>query len=373
MHSKKLYSYILPLFFLIAIVSAFGLRDQIVNNHSIHISSHDKHRGVCWVGGPGLVDSTMLLALAENNVNWISQTPFGWQRGYNNPQIGNNIGNDKAWWGERDEGLKSTTRMARKYGIKTIMKPHIWLRDNEGKWRGEISMNSEEDWKKWFADYEKFILHYAKLAEAEKMEMLCIGTELHKTCIEREQDWRQLITKIRAVYSGELTYAANFSEEFEEVAFWNELDYIGVQAYFPVATSENPTLEEARQGWQPHLKKLEAFSKKYQKPILFTEAGYKSTKNAGIEPWVWPQRLSEEERQDVYSEKTQATLYEAMFREVFDQPYIAGIHLWKWYPSQRERSQNTSERQRQFYNIDFTPQGKLAEKVMSEWFAKYNQ
>lgn len=373
MHSKKLYSYILPLFFLIAIISAFGLRDQIINNKSIDISIHEKHRGVCWVGGSRIVDSTMLQALAERNVNWISQTPFGWQRGYNNPEIGNNIGNEGAWWGERDEGLKSTTRMARKHGIKTILKPHIWLRDNEGKWRGEISMNSEEDWQKWFADYEEFILHYAKVAEAENMEMLCIGTELHKTCIEREQNWRTLIAKVRAVYSGDLTYAANFSQEFEDVAFWDELDYIGVQAYFPVAASENPTLEEVRQGWQPHLKKLEAFSEKYQKPILFTEAGYKSTKNAGIEPWVWPQRLSQEDRQDVYSEETQATLYEAMFREVFDQPFIAGIHLWKWYPSQRRRSQEASERQRQFYNIDFTPQGKLAEEVMTEWFTKFNQ
>ncbi len=373
MSSKNLYSYLIPLFFLIAIISAFSLRDKILNKHPVQISIEHKHRGVCWVGGSRLVDSTMMNALSKNHVNWISQTPFGWQRGYNNPQIGNNIGNERAWWGERDEGLKVTTRLARERGIKTILKPHIWLRDNEGKWRGEIAMDSEEDWQKWFADYEKFILHYARLAEAENMEMLCIGTELHKTCIEREQDWRKLIAKIRSVYSGDLTYAANFSQEFEEVAFWDELDYIGVQAYFPVATSENPTVEEVRQGWQPHLEKLEAFSKRYQKPILFTEAGYKSTKNSGIEPWAWPQRLSEEERQTIYSEEAQATLYEAMFREVFDKPYIAGIHLWKWYPSQERTSSNTSERQRQFYNIDFTPQGKKAEEVMAEWFAKFSQ
>lgn len=371
MQARQFYSYILPLFFLTVIIAAFILKDKIINKYPVHIGLHEKHRGVCWVGGSRIVDSTMLQSLANRNVNWISQTPFGWQRGYDNPEIGNNIGNNRAWWGERDEGLRSTAQMARKYGIKTILKPHIWLRDSEGKWRGEINMKSEEDWQKWFDDYEEFILHYAKLAQAENMEMLCIGTELHKTCIEREDNWRALIKKIRAVYSGDLTYAANFSKEFEEVAFWDELDYIGVQAYFPVATSKNPSLEEVRQGWQPHLRKLEAFSKKYRKPILFTEAGYKSTKNSGIEPWVWPQRLSEEERQDIYSEETQATLYHAMFREVFDKPYIAGIHLWKWYPSQRGRLKSTSERQRHFYNIDFTPQGKLAEKVMTEWFGKF--
>lgn len=373
MKLKKLNSYLLPILILIIAISAVSLRKRSSNDKSIFIELANKHRGVCWVGGPNKVDSSMIAVLSDNHVNWISQTPFGWQIGHSNPQIGTNIGNDRAWWGERDEGLRITTRLAKAKGISTILKPHIWLRDNEGKWRGEISMNSDNDWKKWFADYEEFILYYAQIAEEEKMEMLCIGTELHKTCVEREEDWRMLIKKIRAIYSGPLTYAANFSQEFEDITFWDDLDYIGVQAYFPLTDQENPTLKDVRQGWQPHLEKLKKFSKRFNKPILFTEAGYKSTKDSGIEPWTWPQRLGEEERENIYSEETQATLYEAMFREVFDQPYIAGIHLWKWYPSMKKRTQGRSSRQRSFYNIDFTPQGKAAEKVMTEWFSKFSQ
>ena len=55
------------------------------------------------------------------------------------------------------------------------------LGDDLVPWRGEISMQSEEDWQKWFANYEQFILHYAQLAQEEGIEMLCIGTELHRT------------------------------------------------------------------------------------------------------------------------------------------------------------------------------------------------
>lgn len=373
MKSKKLNTYLFPIILIAVVVSLFGLKSPSPTSEGIIIDLSHKHRGVCWVGGRTIVDSSMMETLATKNVNWISQTPFGWQNGHDNPSIGNNHrsgDDDRTWWGERDLGLKKTTELARAQGIKTILKPHIWLRDNEGKWRGEISMNSEEDWKKWFADYEEFILHYAKLAEETNMDMLCIGTELHQTCVEREQDWRALIKKIKAVYSGPLTYAANFSKEFEEITFWDELDFIGVQAYFPLTSKENPTVKDVRKGWQRHLKKLESFSRKYNKPILFTEAGYKSTKNSGIEPWVWPQRLNQEEREDIYSEEAQATLYEAIFREVFDQPYIAGVHLWKWYPNYGQ-SRNNSDRNRRFFDIDFTPQGKKAEEVMTHWFTKF--
>lgn len=343
--------------------------------HPIQIPVHEKHRGVCWVGSPYSIDSTSILDLVENNVNWISQTPFGWQRGYDSPNIGNRIGRDDGWWGETDNGLIKTTRLAKKYGISTILKPHIWLRDDQGKWRGEIQMKSEEDWKAWFSDYETFILHYAKLAEQEQMEMLCIGTELHRTCVEREQDWRNLISKIRKVYSGKLTYAANFADEYEEVAFWDVLDYIGIQAYFSVAQTESPSIEEIRRGWKEPIAALSAFSEKHEKPILFTEVGYKSTANSGIEPWAWPQRINAAEREKIFSESTQANLYEAMFAELSELPFLAGFHLWKWYPEIPEHLHSQRRRSRfdQAYNIDFTPQRKQAEQVMKDWYGRMEQ
>lgn len=339
----------------------------------IEISTNEKHRGICWVAGPQTIDATDLAYVAAQGVNWISQTPFGWQRGHDNPEIGHQIENQNGWWGERDEGLIKTTQFAKAKGIKTILKPHIWLRDEGGKWRGEIAMKTEEDWQKWFKDYETFILHYAQLAEEHQMEMLCIGTELHQTCVQREDDWRKLITKIRAVYSGPLTYAANFSGEYQEVSFWDELDYIGVQGYFPLTDRTDPSIEDLRNGWKQPLAELQAFSNQYQKPILFTEIGYKSTKDAGISPWTWPQQLDRDKRADIYSEDMQAKLYEAMMQEVMSAPFIAGIHIWKWYPNYDERIARIKARygNTDFYDIDFTPQGKQAESVMSKWFSEF--
>lgn len=338
----------------------------------IQVDLLEKHRGLCWVGGPQIVHAVDLEEIAAKGVNWISQTPFGWQIGHDNPNIGNQIGGTNGWWGESDEGLVATTALAKANGIKTILKPHIWLRDEAGKWRGEIAMNSEEDWEQWFEEYEVFILHYARLAQENKMDMLCIGTELHQTSVQRENDWRKLISKIREVYNGPLTYAANFSGEYQEISFWDELDYIGVQAYFPLTAKDKPSLKELKEGWKQPLRDLQSFSNRFKKPILFTEIGYKSTKDSGKEPWTWPQRLPQNKRASVYSEEMQAQLYEAMMQEVMSAPFIAGIHLWKWYPNYQERIQKIKKRSGDStsYDIDFTPQGKKAERVMEKWFTE---
>ncbi len=67
--------------------------------------------------------------------------------------------------------------------------------------------------------------------------------------------------------------------------FWSELDYIGVDAYFPISLEESPTLEQLETGWQPLAKELEAFSDPYQRPILFTEYGYRSATQCAGKHW----------------------------------------------------------------------------------------
>jgi hypothetical protein len=169
-----------------------------------------KQKGVCWVGGREVVTEKEIAELKKCNVNWISQTPFAFQRDPYSSTIKTNFTSDRVWWGESDEGIATTTQLARKAGIRTILKPHIWV----GKsWPGAISMKSDTAWQRWFRLYSDFILHYAEIAEKNKIDILCIGTELHLTL--REKEWRAIIASIRKVYKGKLTYAANFHQEYE--------------------------------------------------------------------------------------------------------------------------------------------------------------
>ena len=87
MKSKKSFIFIVPIFLL------FGwlILDKPAGSASVFVSSAEKHRGICWVGGRQIVTTDELQKVADLGVNWISQTPFGWQRGHDNPEIGNQI------------------------------------------------------------------------------------------------------------------------------------------------------------------------------------------------------------------------------------------------------------------------------------------
>ncbi|MEP0712007.1 MAG: hypothetical protein ABJC55_08795, partial [Algoriphagus sp.] len=243
--------------------------------------------------------------------------------------------------------IKATFDSSARHGIMNMLKPHIWVR---GSWPGEIAMQNEEDWALWFENYQGFILDYARMAQAYQIPMLCVGTELEMTS-EREEDWRKVIAEIRKVYSGKLIYAANFTE-FEQVKFWDALDYIGIQAYFPLSTKENPSLSDLKSGWKKALPSIDKVVRKYQKPVMFTEIGYCNTVDAAKEPWVWPSERKETE----LSEEMQALCYEAFFETAWKESWMAGVFFWKWYPDGRHR------------NPDFTPQGKMAEQVMRAYF-----
>ena len=88
------------------------------------LESGDRHRGVNLVAGRTLPADTFDHIL-DTNVDWIAQTPFGWQPRFDVPQI--KLRPSGVRWGETDEGLRETARRARIHGIKTMLKPHIWL------------------------------------------------------------------------------------------------------------------------------------------------------------------------------------------------------------------------------------------------------
>ena len=319
-------------------------------------------RGVSWVGGDSITAAT-LEPLLRDHVSWLAQTPFGWQASASEPAIRTNFGRPSGrWglWGESDAGIIYTARLARPKGIRTLLKPHLWVR-GRSSWPGDINMTSAADWDAWFASYGTFMLHYATLAEAEHFEGLCIGTELqHATEPAHEKAWRSLIKQIRQVYHGPLTYAANWSGEYEQIRFWDALDYVGIQAYFPLCSSANPSLDTLLRGWQPHLQKLAQWQKKIKKPVVFTEVGYKTTPDAAARPWEWPERTAALQTPD---EATQARCYESLFRACWGLPWLKGMFIWKWYPGLE--ADGPARR-----HADFTPQHKPAEAVLARWYGQ---
>lgn len=309
-----------------------------------------KINGISFVGAPEEITAVEIDPVVEVNANWAAVMPFGFIKNLETPTVVFNI--ERQWWGERRDGAKKTIELLHDRGIKVMLKPQIWVW--RGEFTGNISMKSEKDWKTLEKSYEDFILLYAVLAEEMQVPILCIGTELHTFVQTRPEFWNQLITKIRSVYKGELTYAENW-DQFDKVPFWDQLDYIGVDAYFPVSHSKTPTVEELKEGWQKHKNDIITIQTKMKKPVLFTEYGYRSVHFTGKEPW---DSSRFDGKVDLEGQNNALT---ALYQEFWNEPWFAGGFLWKWYHNHNKVGGE--------HNNRFTIQNKPSEQLIKEFYS----
>ena len=290
--------------------------------------------------------AAQLRELKEAGVEWIALTPRWLQDERDSTAIA-----PHPELSPSDDSLRDVIGAAHALGLRVFLKPQLDL-TGEG-WRGEIAFASEAEWRAWFESYQAFIVHYAKLAATERAALLCVGVELDATR-QREADWRGIVAAVRARYAGRpLVYAANFGRE-RDIAWWDALDYAGVDAYFPVANSPEPSRAEVLAAWRPHLSGLRAWAQRIGKPVLLTEIGYRSARNAGRQPGEWqlPQAPAPEQ---------QALLYRAALETLWPEPWLFGFYWWQW----DVRPPRDPAR-----DIGYTPQEKPAWAVLREFYGR---
>jgi len=232
-------------------------------------------------------------------------------------------------------------------GMKVMLKPHVDLYNDE--WRGEISFDNEKDWQEWFNSYRNFICHYASLAEQNSVEQFCVGCELVKTTAREE--WFDIIKDIRENFSGQITYAADWSN-YNNVTFWNLLDFVGIDAYFELTDKNNPNMEELLNAWKKWKPGIEQIHNSTGKEIVFTEIGYRSIDGCNRDPWNW-QRHGKIDLQE------QADCYEAAFKTFWDEQWFKGFYWWMWEPDPNIGGINDD---------NYTPYKKPAENVLRSYY-----
>ncbi|WP_291790183.1 glycoside hydrolase family 113 [Maribacter sp.] len=334
--------------------------DTTVENNSTRVNNNysidKKQRGIHVFNLSGNTED--LEQLKTNNFEWITLTPFINQGRYNKPSL-RLISDDS--YTNLLKHYKAIKEECDKYGIKIMLKPHIWLqKTGNGKWRSDIKMETEQEWNTWFENYNQIILKYAKLAEDLQLEQFCIGTELETTVYEKPNKWKTLIKKVKATYKGKLTYAANWDNEYKEVPFWDELDYIGIQAYFPISAKNDPTLLELENHWRKHAEAIALVSSKFNKPILFTELGYKSIRGTSKKPWEWNGINTLYSK---ISKGEQLLCYQAFFNTIWKEPWFHGIHIWEWQSRGASSGNNTN----------FTIEGKPSLNLIAKYFKVHKQ
>ncbi len=306
------------------------------------------HEGYSIIDGYGSREADRAIEkLADMGGNALALIPYTGMRdpGFPVPFRFANSAND-----ENDGSVAHAARFSQELGFTVMLKPQIWVR---GSWPGDLDMQSEEHWDLFFAYYEHWIGHYAMLAELFEIDILCIGTELRHATMKHEDRWIDMANRLRSVYSGQLVYASNWGEEFENLAFWDAFDYIGLNSYYPLSDNPDATESELRAGAERVVARIEDVQKRFNKPLLLTEIGFPSS----ARPWILPY---EENRQEPANTVHQALCYRIMIEALSDEPWLSGIYWWKW-PSHLERGGATSRDR-------FTPNGKPAADVVRRWY-----
>ncbi|HEY8585076.1 MAG TPA: hypothetical protein VIL49_19105 [Capillimicrobium sp.] len=242
-----------------------------------------------------------------------------------------------------DASLLTAMSAARALGFGVGVAPHVNVRD--GTFRGEIA---PADRAAWHASHRAMVAHYAELARQGGADLLVVGSELPS--MSRDTDaWRATIAVARERFDGQLTYAANWVQEAEDVRFWDALDVVGIDAYMLLTPAEpNPTEAELAAAWEPWVTRMRAVGERAGKPVRLTEVGYTSRVGTAQQPAV--------EGDGAVDQTAQARAYAAALQAVGHRDWVAGADIWDWSADGREEPG------------DYSPQGKRAESVLSRWY-----
>lgn len=254
--------------------------------------------------------------------------------------------------GVSDQTYLRLVKTAHSLGLRVMSEHLIDSSGWESSWSGEIGNKyDEQQWTEWFNSYSKMILHYAELAETAGTDYLIISSELEST-IHREIEWRELIKKVREVYHGKISMAYSEESSLQSVKFWDALDSITVHPYYlDLPDITDPTAKQLTEAFLPRAKRLEALSKKWNKPILISEIGFPS-----VHTITQNYNLPSSNQIDV---QEQTDLFQAVFNTFYGKDWVAGIF---WYAF--EGGSNYAEP----WNPHFDYIGKPAEDIIRSFY-----
>jgi hypothetical protein len=265
--------------------------------------------------------------LANIEANWVTFTVFWFMEHYNDTEMHRR----PDLYTASDSSLVHAIQKAHDLGMKVALKPMVDVVD--GTWRGQIAPAS---WTLWFQNYRNFINYYADFSMVNNVELFTVGTEL-KSSQSYESQWRQVISQVRTRFSQNITYAANWdSYSTSNVKFWDALDYVGVDAYFPLTNLYSPTVQQLISAWsnctasgwwgtgRNWTNELYSTYTQTTKKIVFTEIGYYSQDGTNIQPWTGFSPPHEIDLQE------QADCYQAALENFRNRTWFMGWFWWNW-------------------------------------------
>jgi hypothetical protein len=160
----------------------------------------------------------------------------------------------------------------------------------------EERLRANDLWVRGYGNYEDLSAFLFDKSAKNRAWAQSVGKGAHlgslsafnRTRQMQDSLWRELIESTRQVYTGKISYAANF-DNYHNVGFWDALDFMSVNAYFPLRElGEELTTENLRHHWNMHLNEMTSFQQNKVgrlMPVMFTELGYTGRSGCTFAPW----------------------------------------------------------------------------------------
>jgi hypothetical protein len=235
-----------------------------------------------------------------------------------------------------------------------LLIPHLWV-ETTG-WRGEIDPGTPERWREYQQSYRRFVLRWAADAERFGADAFSIGVECKSWSGRFGPYWHALIADVRNTFHGHLTYSSNW-DEVEDVLFWDQLDWLGVNAFYPLADQHDASYATYAERAEQAVTRVADFGERLGMPVVFVEIGYTTRPDAAVEPWLWPDGM----QAVVVDEHEQARALVALGSAAAREPRLLGFYVWRYYANLDDVSQEAI--------WGFSPHGKLAEPALGAMFA----
>ncbi|GAB5419325.1 MAG: hypothetical protein Crog4KO_27540 [Crocinitomicaceae bacterium] len=290
--------------------------------------------------------------IEASNASWVSFQPNGIVE---NDSAGVHFDIDTLWECTSFKGLANNIRISKNLGYSVFVKPHLVLAYKKaGSWVGDLKLGKDANWERFKETYAKYIIRLARLSDSLDVEMLSLGTEIEEIPKIDSIYWQTLIDTVRKEFNGKITFCANF-DAYKDYPFWEQMDYIGIDAYFSIDNSKNADLGQCREGWKPIAEEIQRFAKGLNKQVLFTEFGYMSVDHCAHRPF--------EQQSGNVNLVAQANAYRAVFDTFWHQSWFAGGFSWRWYFNHTEVES--------YDNPFYSPQHKPAANIIAKYYSKY--
>jgi len=195
--------------------------------------------------------------------------------------------------------------------------------------------------------------YWAQVAQNQKVELFCAGCELKNT-VSWSSSWKTVIGGLRTIYTGPVTYAANHGVE-KNISWWDDLDYIGIDAYYSLTNNNNPTLNQLKTAWDNRADAIESWRNNNwpDKDIIFTEVGYQSVDGTNRTPW-WTDPASHP-----IDLQEQVDCYEALLSQCSQRSWWLGAFWWNWETNPASGGPDDPY---------WTPMNKPAEQILRDYY-----